>query len=91
MGRVTASPRRRFNTQNGSFESGRAVENDPKILVVLDGPKKESSRCQSGPASAQRSSLGEEGGTRRRLKPPDTPPNPDQKCRTLGTQMACIS
>ena len=38
MRRGSVSSRRRFNMQKGSFESGRELGNQPKILVVLDGP-----------------------------------------------------
>ena len=40
VGRSSVSSRRRFNMQNGSFESGRERENEPKIVVdlVRDGP-----------------------------------------------------
>ena len=37
-GRGSVRSCRQFNMQSGSFESGRELANEPKIVVVLDGP-----------------------------------------------------
>ena len=48
VGRGSVSLRRSFHTQNVAFESGRALEDCPRILVVLHGPQAGRGRGRQG-------------------------------------------